>query len=170
MSADSFGSRQLPNRARAAAGGVLAAVFATVSLACGPDGPDAGGFATRTDDVEVKAPVDIAVGAVAESAPLDAALVAAGREVALGSSCAGCHAADFGGATGPSWIGLADSTVLLTGGREVTADEAYLRRAIVDPGADVVDGYIVKMPAMALDDEEIDALVAFIRSLGSRVE
>ena len=169
MSADSTGSRRLPSRTRAAASGVLVAVFATVSLACGPDGPDAGEFATRTD-VQGSAPVDTAVGPVAESAPLDAALVAAGREVALGSSCAGCHAADFGGATGPSWIGLADSTVLLTGGREVTADEAYLRRAIVEPGADVVDGYIVKMPAVALDDAEIDALVAFIRSLGSRAE
>ncbi len=169
MSADSTGSRRLPSRTRAAATGVLAAVFATVSLACGPDGPDAGEFATRTD-VQGNAPVDTAVGPVAESAPLDAALVAAGREVALGSSCAGCHAADFGGATGPSWIGLADSRVLLTGGREVTADEAYLRRAIVEPGADVVDGYIVKMPAVALDDAEIDALVAFIRSLGSRAE
>jgi len=148
---------------------VLVAVFATVSLACGPDGPDAGEFATRTD-VQGSAPVDTAVGPVAESAPLDAALVAAGREVALGSSCAGCHAADFGGATGPSWIGLADSRVLLTGGREVTADEAYLRRAIVEPGADVVDGYIVKMPAVAVDDAEIDALIAFIQSLGSRAE
>jgi len=169
VSADSTGSRRLPSRTRAAASGVLVAVFATVSLACGPDGPDAGEFATRTD-VQGSAPVDTAVGPVAESAPLDAALVAAGREVALGSSCAGCHAADFGGATGPSWIGLADSRVLLTGGREVTADEAYLRRAIVEPGADVVDGYIVKMPAVALDDAEIDALVAFIRSLGSRAE
>ena len=148
---------------------MLVAVFATVSLACGPDGPDAGEFATRTD-VQGSAPVDTAVGPVAESAPLDAALVAAGREVALGSSCAGCHAADFGGATGPSWIGLADSRVLLTGGREVTADEAYLRRAIVEPGADVVDGYIVKMPAVAVDDAEIDALIAFIQSLGSRAE
>jgi len=167
--ADSGGSRWLASRARVAVSGVLVAMFVTVSLACGPDGPDAGEFATRTD-VEGKAPVDTAVGPVAERAPLDAALVAAGREVALGSSCVACHGADFGGATGPSWIGLADSTVLLTGGRTVAADEAYLRRAIVDPGADVVDGYIVKMPAVALDEEEIDALVAFIRSLGSRAE
>lgn len=169
MSADSNGGHWLPSSAGAAASVVLAAVFATVSLACGPDGPDAGESATSTD-VEGQAPVDTAAGTVAESAPLDAALVAAGREVALGSACAGCHGADFGGAAGPSWIGLADSTVLLTSGHEVVADEAYLRRAIVEPGADVVDGFIVKMPALALDDAEIDALVAFIRSLGSGAE
>jgi mono/diheme cytochrome c family protein len=153
---------------------VIAAALALVSLACGPDGPDAGGPTVATDGRDTNtdsrtaadAPADASPVAVANASP-DPAMVAAGREVALDSGCAACHGGDFGGATGPSWIGLAGSTVMLADGRELVADEAYLRRAIVEPDADIVDGYIVKMPVVALDDAEIDALIAFISSLGS---
>ncbi len=93
----------------------------------------------------------------------DAALspeAARGFQIAQGNGCLACHEA---GRVGPAWSGLADSEVVLEDGSTVVADEAYLRRSIRDPGADIVAGYTVTMPQNALTDDEIDAVIAFIR-------
>jgi cytochrome c oxidase subunit 2 len=88
-----------------------------------------------------------------------------GEQLARSKGCAGCHGQDFGGGAGPEWVGLAGSEVTLTDGSTVVADEAYLVRAIANPGAELVDGYNLKMPANNLSDAEIDDIVAFIQSL-----
>jgi cytochrome c oxidase subunit 2 len=53
----------------------------------------------------------------------------------------------------------------------VVSDEAYLRRAIVAPGADIVEGYPAIMPPFAgvLTEEEVRLLVDFFRSGGKDV-
>jgi cytochrome c oxidase subunit 2 len=89
----------------------------------------------------------------------------AGREIALSEGCAACHGSNGEGGVGPPWIGLAGSTVELEGGGAVTADAAYLRRAIVDPEAEIVAGMTVKMPVNELTDGEVDALIAYIQEL-----
>lgn len=91
---------------------------------------------------------------------------AAGRDVARDHGCAGCHGPDFAGGVGPSWVGLAGSTVELDDGTAVVADSAYLTRAIADPRAERVDGYAVAMPDNDLTDEEIAQVVAYIEALG----
>ena len=88
-----------------------------------------------------------------------------GEQLARSKGCAGCHGQDFGGGAGPEWVGLAGSEDTLTDGSTVVADEAYLVRAIANPGAELVDGYNRKMPANNLSDAEIDDIVAFIQSL-----
>jgi cytochrome c oxidase subunit 2 len=46
----------------------------------------------------------------------------------------------------------------------VTADDAYLRESIVDPGAKVAEGYEAVMPSYrSLSPAEVDALVAAVR-------
>ena len=70
--------------------------------------------------------------------------------------------------TGPTWRGLFGSEVRLVDGRTVTADEEYLERSIVDPSAEVVDGYRPVMPTdlgERLTEEDIQALIAYLRSL-----
>jgi cytochrome c oxidase subunit 2 len=90
---------------------------------------------------------------------------AAGREVALDKGCAACHGSNGEGGVGPPWIGLAGSTVELEGGGTVVADAGYLRRSIVDPEAEVVAGWTVKMPVTELSDDEVNALIAYIQEL-----
>jgi cytochrome c oxidase subunit 2 len=90
-----------------------------------------------------------------------------GRSIALRSGCTSCHGADGGGGVGPTWKGLAGSTVRLQGGGTVTADDAYLREAIRKPDAKVVRGYNPIMPTVKLSDREVDDLVAYIRSLAT---
>lgn len=88
-----------------------------------------------------------------------------GEQIARSAGCAGCHGQDFGGAAGPGWIGLAGSEVELADGTTVTADDDYLTRAIVDPGAQVSAGYALKMPANSLSDAEVAAIVEYINTL-----
>ena len=72
---------------------------------------------------------------------------------------------------GPSFKGLADSSVTLTSGQTVTADDAYLERSIADADAEIVKGYRAGVMSAAIGSydlaakpDDIRALVAFIKS------
>jgi cytochrome c oxidase subunit II len=91
---------------------------------------------------------------------------AAGRREVQDLGCMTCHTVDGSDGVGPTWKGLAGSKVQLADGKEVTADAAYLRRAIVDPGAQVVDGFRSIMPERDLTDEQVDSIVAYLQALG----
>jgi mono/diheme cytochrome c family protein len=86
-----------------------------------------------------------------------------GRDISNSNGCAGCHGGD--GGVGPSWDGLYGSEVKLADGTTVTADEAYLTRAIVEPNAEIVEGYVLKMPSNDLTADEVADVVAYIRDL-----
>jgi len=88
-----------------------------------------------------------------------------GKRISADSGCAGCHGGDGQGGIGPAWAGLYSSTVELEGGATVTADDAYLRRAITDPAAEKAAGFTVAMPENQLNTEDVEAVVAYIREL-----
>jgi cytochrome c oxidase subunit 2 len=88
-----------------------------------------------------------------------------GRELAASQGCAACHGDRGQGTIGPAWTGLAGSAVQLEGGGTVVADSAYLRRSILEPGAEIVAGYTIAMPEVSLTAAEVDAIVAFIEEL-----
>lgn len=90
-----------------------------------------------------------------------------GRRIANTNGCASCHGADGTGGVGPKFVGLYGSEVTLSDGSTVLADDAYIRRSITDPGADRVKGYTLQMPAVGLEDDEIEAVLAYIRELGT---
>jgi cytochrome c oxidase subunit 2 len=90
-----------------------------------------------------------------------------GRTVADARGCVACHTVDGSPRVGPSWKGLYGQMRSLTDGSTVLADEAYLRRSIREPQAQVVKGFPPIMPPVALKDDEVDALVAYIRSIGN---
>jgi cytochrome c oxidase subunit 2 len=79
--------------------------------------------------------------------------------------CAGCHSTDGSVRVGPTWKGLAGKRVVLEDGSTVTADDAYLRRSITDPSAQRVKGANVEMPKLAVSPEQVDAIVAYIKTL-----
>ena len=81
--------------------------------------------------------------------------------------CASCHA---GGPQqrGAKLEGLFGHEVKLVGGTTVTADEAYIRESILNPGAQIVEGYQPIMPTFKgqVTEEQIGSLIAYIKSLG----
>jgi cytochrome c oxidase subunit 2 len=92
--------------------------------------------------------------------------VALGQKLFTERMCVTCHYADSG-ARGPALNGLPGSKVLLQSGDTVVADETYLRESILTPAAKITAGYQPVMPTFAgqLGEEEIAALIAYIRSL-----
>lgn len=91
---------------------------------------------------------------------------ARGRSIAINNGCAACHGTDGQGGSGPTWQGLAGSEVELLDGTFVVADDAYLTRAITDPGDDLRAGYSLQMPENnKLTDGEIADIVAYINEI-----
>ena len=90
-----------------------------------------------------------------------------GREIVRTSGCSACHGNNGQGGVGPPFTGLYGSQVALADGSTVTADEAYLTEAIRAPGAAKAAGYDIDMPSSDLDDDQIAAVIAYIRALAA---
>jgi len=78
-------------------------------------------------------------------------------------ACNTCH--DIG--RGPSFVGLYGTSVKLSNGQTVLADDAYIRESILNPSAKIVAGYAPLMPTFQgqLGEEQILQLTAYIKSL-----
>lgn len=105
-----------------------------------------------------------------EVAPVEVAQVdpqvERGNELYRSLGCVGCHSVDGSRNVGPTLKGLFGRATTLADGSQVTADEAYIRESIHEPKARVVQGYPPAMPPFpGVSEEDIDALIAFIRSL-----
>ncbi|SDJ52220.1 cytochrome c oxidase subunit 2 [Ferrimonas sediminum] len=88
-----------------------------------------------------------------------------GATLAQTKGCIACHSLDGRAGIGPSWLGLAGSERTLADGRVVVADDAYLRRAMLEPAAELVQGYQPLMPPMPLSDDEVQALIDYMKQL-----
>ncbi len=104
----------------------------------------------------------------APSAPLSEEAQAGKRLVT--SRCSGCHTSNGKPSSGPTFKGLAGSTVNLADGSTVVADDAYLLRAIVDPEADVVRGYPKTVmssaaPKGSISDADARRMVEYLKTI-----
>jgi cytochrome c oxidase subunit 2 len=91
-----------------------------------------------------------------------------GSELYQGKGCVACHTLDGTPRVGPTFKALFGRTVtVLTDGKErkVVADEAYLRKSILEPNVDLVKGFPPVMPPEKMTNEELTALVDYIKSL-----
>ena len=66
----------------------------------------------------------------------------------------------------PNWLGLYGKERPLTSGEVVVADDVYLANSILNSWDQVVEGYGKSMPPYNFPEQEVDALVAYIKSLG----
>jgi cytochrome c oxidase subunit II len=81
--------------------------------------------------------------------------------------CDQCHRPDTD-RLAPSLEGLYGSTVLLSDGSTVRADEEYIRESVLDPAAKVVRGYPAIMPTYRglLTEEQVRLVVEAVKALG----
>jgi cytochrome c oxidase subunit 2 len=81
-------------------------------------------------------------------------------------ACVTCHKPDSSG-RGPSLLGVFGSTVTLTDGRKVVADENYLRESIMNSQAKIVAGFQGIMPTFQgmVTEENLLQLIAYIKTL-----
>jgi cytochrome c oxidase subunit 2 len=119
--------------------------------------------------------VVVALGATAcgggsSSKPQLSSLAARGAGLVQVKPCLVCHTTNGGPAAGPTFAGLAGSRVTLADRTTVTADDAYLKRSILDPGAQTVAGFPKGLMATLVKPASVtpvqaDAIVAYIDSL-----
>ena len=93
--------------------------------------------------------------------------IAWGDELATNLGCRNCHSTDGSVGLGPSWAGLAGSTVPLADGSSVTATAGYIEESIRNPDAKIVEGFtagLMQDNYGTLSNDEIAALVAYVAS------
>jgi cytochrome c oxidase subunit 2 len=91
-------------------------------------------------------------------------LATQGQRLAGSLGCLACHSVDGSKGIGPSWQGLYNEPVTLADGTSIKADEGYIKDSILNPGAKIVKGYAAVMPAFTPSDQDLNALIAFIKS------
>jgi cytochrome c2 len=86
--------------------------------------------------------------------------------------CMACHSTDGSteGRVGPSFAGLLGKTRSFAKGRDLVADEAYIRESILTPPKRVVKEYAesdIGMPTYegVLTEAQINSLIEFIKAL-----
>jgi cytochrome c551/c552 len=95
-------------------------------------------------------------------------LVAQGKALSDQFGCEACHTLTGAKSSGPTWKGLAGRNVRLTTGQVVKATDGYLINAIVQPDAEIVEGYSSGIMSTAIGNiplAQAKAIVAFIKSL-----
>lgn len=93
--------------------------------------------------------------------------VEAGELLYKRRGCAQCHSSDGSAKVGPTFQGVYGTQQNMASGESIAVDENYLRESILEPQAKVRAGYKPVMPTYQgqLKDAEIDALIAYIKSL-----
>ncbi|MGF1699515.1 cytochrome c oxidase subunit II [Photobacterium makurazakiensis] len=94
-------------------------------------------------------------------------LVGLGKTLSEVNGCIGCHSLDGKPGVGPSWLGLYGKTERMSDDAEVLVDDAYLRVAILNANAEVVKGYPAIMPVYQFSEQEVDALIAYIKAVSA---
>ena len=88
------------------------------------------------------------------------------RQLLEENGCLGCHSTDGSTKVGPTFKGIGERQVTVErDGEKVTlqVDADYLRRALLQPNADIVEGFSPMMPAADnLSETEIETLVEYL--------
>jgi cytochrome c oxidase subunit 2 len=103
-----------------------------------------------------------------EGSTSGASLAQNGERLFASLSCTACHNTRPD-ARGPSLANVYGSRLTLSTGQQITADDAYLREAILNPSQHITQGYAPIMPTYQgqISEEGVIDLVEYIKNLDS---
>ena len=101
----------------------------------------------------------------APKAPAQSEAIGSAAKILETKDCMTCHSIDGSDGIGPTLKGIYGRKTKLKNGSTITVDETYLREAIVNPGASIVDGFDDVMPKPEMTDEEVNALLEYLKNL-----
>lgn len=96
---------------------------------------------------------------------------AAGKRIMTNIGCFACHTVDGNKLVGPTFKGLYGHEVVVKAGGEtktVVADDEYIKKSILDPNSEIVDGYnkgLMQSYQGQLSDTEISQIIEYIKTL-----
>lgn len=128
-----------------------------------------GAHAYMTSAVKVVSQADFDAWVASETSAASADPAARGEKLVSANGCIGCHSLDGAALPGPTWKGLYGAPVSLADGSSVTVDDAYLHAAIVDPNAQVHQGFPPGLMPSTYDemltDQQITDMIEFIKTV-----
>jgi cytochrome c oxidase subunit 2 len=148
-----------------------AQVFCAEYCGAGGGWGDNAGHATMYAQVLVQRPEDFEAWLANPPPPMCGDHVCSefewGQQLFSQKGCTACHQRQAGGPqlAGPSFHGLFGRQERLTTGETITVDEAYVRRSILEPRAQIVEGYNPVMPNIRMSEQQLNALIAYLRTL-----
>ena len=96
---------------------------------------------------------------------------AAGKLLTEQKGCIACHSADGTKIVGPSYKGIFGHKITVESNgkeREITVNEEYIKKSILEPDADIVKGFtkgsMISYKGQ-LNDQEIDEIIEYIKTL-----
>jgi cytochrome c oxidase subunit 2 len=107
----------------------------------------------------------------AASATVESAPGAEGLKIMINQGCNACHSTDGSRIVGPSYLNLfGEKQTVIRDGQEVIVivDEAYIKKAILEPNAEIVKGYpkdLMQSYKDVLKEEDIAKIIEYIKSL-----
>lgn len=99
----------------------------------------------------------------APGSEMDAAQL--GKQVFDTKGCAACHSIDGSLGVGPTMKGLYGHETQMEDGSVMKADETHLAEEIRQPNKHLVKGFQPIMPEVPLTDEEVNALIQYLKTL-----
>jgi len=96
---------------------------------------------------------------------------AEGEAIMRAQGCFACHTSDGTKLIGPSYLNLfGEEQVVIRNGTEVTitVNDEYVRKSILDPGADITKGYqsgLMQSYRSTLSDADIQKITEYLKSL-----
>lgn len=101
-------------------------------------------------------------GSAGEDLPLEEY----GEQLYEEQGCNACHSTDGSTLVGPSFQGLFGSEETLADGSTVQVDANYLRESILQPNAQIVQGFQPAMPPFShLKERQVSALIEYIKTV-----
>lgn len=92
--------------------------------------------------------------------------LATGEKLAAKYECTTCHTTDGTEGMGPTFKGMFGRKSALTDGTLVTVDDAYVIESVHNPDRHVVKGFDAgSMPAAQIPDDELNAILAYLKTL-----
>jgi cytochrome c oxidase subunit II len=92
-----------------------------------------------------------------------------GQALSQNNGCLACHSLTGAKGIGPTWKGLAGEVVKLVDGTTVTADDAYLQEAIVNPNKQITAGFppgvMPQTYKNVLSDQQIQDIIAYMKTI-----
>lgn len=83
--------------------------------------------------------------------------------------CNACHSVDGAKNRGPTWLNLFGYPAQFTDNTSIPArDETYIFESIRQPAKHIVQGFNNEMPPQVVNDDEINCLIAYMRTLSDK--